>query len=289
MKRIAVTGANGYIGAKLVMALLPQNDILAITRHKYDIKIRKMGAGRIVYCNLEKDALEDSLSDFRPEIIISTTCCYETDPLNLYKTIDANYIFPSEVLRCTYRIAEKDKTSIRFISLGSSLPAYLNLYSLTKSQFVEVGNFFSTLGNINFCNVLLESFYGGDEPENRFISRVIRKLKIGEDIDLTTGLQQRDYISIEDVISSIEYLALTEKILPAAVPLGSGISPSIREIIQYLALETHSQSKLNFGAIPSRKQEPSTWANLSILRSLGFKNEFTYWKEGMKRMIGEIE
>lgn len=271
------------MGRRLLEALAQRHHVLAIARNPLD-PVAMLGAkSTVATCNIRKESLVDALHAFVPDVVISTTCCYETDPQYLDKTVDANYVFPSEVLRIVNHAAQGRR--VRFLSIGSSLPRDLNLYSLTKRQFNELGNFFSQLGRIEFCNIGLESFYGEDEPRNRFVSRALERLRSGGSLDLTEGLQRRDYVNIDDIVSVLGFLVATAEALPAEIPLGSGTAPSIREIVEFLAGELKSASPLNFGAVTARKNEPSTVADLSVLRGLGYDKPFLAWKDGMKNMI----
>ena len=291
--KIAVSGATGYIGLHLINKLLENdNQILAITRKNTEklSSFCKKYEGKISVCEIVSDDLFLAVEDFKPDCIYSTTCCYETDSKFLERTVDSNYTFPSALLKTAIHSGTLTGKPVRFINIGTSLPSSLNLYSLTKKQFSDLGCFFANLGKIQFLNVLLESFYGSDEPENRFIPRTIRKLLNNEVIDATEGTQHRDYVSAEDVISILSFLTtvnISESFI--SIPVGSGESPSIREILKYLKLITNSKSKINFGTVPSRPNEPSTRANLTILRNLGYKKEMTYWKDGMKKMMENIE
>jgi CDP-paratose synthetase len=193
-------------------------------------------------------------------------------------------------LRIAAGINEKYSKRVRFISVGSSIPSNLNLYSLTKKQFSEIGIFFHQLRKIEFVNLLLESFYGIDEPHDRFITNSILKLKSNQELPLTEGIQKRDYILIDDVIEILFFLLdcdLSSGVFHSeiTIPVGSGISPSIKEIILFLHGETKSSSSLLFGAKPMRENEPSTVANLSMLRSIGFNKKITPWKDGMRKVI----
>ena len=271
LMKIAVSGATGYIGLHLIHKLLENdNQILAITRK-----------------NTEKLS---SICKKYADCIYSTTCCYETDSKFLERTVDSNYTFPSSLLKAAIHSGSLSGKHVRFINIGTSLPASLNLYSLTKKQFSELGEFFANLGKVQFVNVLLESFFGSDEPENRFIPRTIRKLLNNEVIDATKGTQHRDYVSAENVIDILSFLTaakITELFI--SIPVGSGESPSIREILEYLKAITNSKSKINFGAIPSRPNEPSTRADLTVLRNLGYEKEITTWKNGIKKMVEDIK
>ena len=291
--KIVVSGSTGYLGFNLIKKLADNdNQILAITRKNTEklSTLCKKYAGKISICELISDDLFLAVESFKPDCIYSTTCCYEADSKFLERTVDSNYTFPSALLKAAIHSETLTGKPVRFINIGTSLPSSLNLYSLTKKQFSELGEFFANLDKVQFVNVLLESFYGSDEPENRFIPRTIRKLLNNEDTDVTEGTQQRDYVSAEDVIDALIFLTtadISESFI--SIPVGSGESPSIREILEYLKIITNSKSKINFGAIPSRPNEPSTRADLTVLRNLGYDKEITTWKNGMKKMVEDIK
>jgi CDP-paratose synthetase len=303
--KIIIAGATGYLGGKIAEKLFvhphspppllthnqpgpEENELLLLARNKNSLPETLTAKNNIAIFDIYNNSLQGMIETYAPDVVYCTTCCYETDPEYLHRTIDANYVFPSQLLRMTANLNKP----IRFISVGTSLPPSLNLYSLTKKQFAELGKFFHQNGKIEFVNVLLESFYGLDEPQNRFISQSILKMKRNQDLLLTEGIQKRDYILIDDVIEIMTFLStcslsfFTEKLDGTCdVPVGSGIAPSIREIIMFLRKEINSKSNLEFGAVEMRKNEPSTVADLSVLRGLGYSKPITHWQDGMKKVI----
>lgn len=287
---VVVSGASGYLGFKLIESFLAEgNRVLAVARNvsgRLDALSQSSG-GCLELCELDVDDLLFSMAQFQPDVVVSTTCCYETDPKFLTKTVSSNYIFPTTLLKSTLLLDRR----IRFVFVGTSLPANLNLYSLTKKQFSELGEFFSRTGRVQFVNVLLESFYGSDEPGNRFIKRSILAFLKNADLPVTDGCQHRDYVSIADVVSAMHFISLSDTLTGdyAEIPLGSGDAPSIREILEFLKAETHSDSFINYGAVPLRPNEPSTKADLTKLRELGYTKKLTSWKDGMRSMIKEIQ
>ena len=288
---IAVTGASGYIGKKLVRHFLGCADkVLAVTRNKNKglESLEEEYKSLLSIAYVGSDDMPAIMRDFLPDAVYSTSCCYESSLESIRRSIEANYLFPAEILGMILGLGECRK--IRFISIGTSLPANLNLYARTKSCFVDLGKFLSESGSIQYIDVRLESFYGSGEPEGRFIPRSIRSMKLNEGLDVTDGTQLRDYVSSDDVIKVLAFLGKT----PLAdgnfysVPLGSGIAPSVREILEYLKKITGSKSEIHFGAIKPRKNEPSSVADLSILRELGYKDSFTFWKDGMRKVAEEL-
>lgn len=293
--RIAISGATGYLGSKLIGHFCSEgHHVLALARNITPSLSALAGNsdGLLELCDTEADEMLFNISRFGPDTIFSTTCCYETDAKFLNRTVAANYLFPAKLLKYCMQINGMPSANprIRFISIGTSLPENLNLYSLTKKQFDDLGRFFAEIGKIQFVNVLLESFYGPDEPENRFIRGSISKLLRNESLEVTEGTQRRDYISVGDVIEILYFLGTSRNLTENyySVPVGTGNAPSIREILDFLHTETRSQSKILYGARPMRKNEPSTCADLSTLRKLGYGRELVSWQDGMRMMINKI-
>jgi CDP-paratose synthetase len=289
--RIIIAGATGYLGNKLAEKFCvpgegDRNALLLLARNKNKLSETLKKKDNVQICEIYTDQLKEEIEAFNPDMAYCTTCCYETDPEYLYKTIDAHYVFPSQLLKILSCLGKP----IRLISAGTSLPPLLNLYSLTKKHFADLGAFFHQNKKIEFVNMMLESFYGIDEPRNRFITRSILQLKANQALLLTEGLQKRDFIFIDDVVEIMVFLASCK--MPetgCGIPVGTGTAPSIREIVTFLRQETHSQSDLRFGSVKMRNNEPSTVADLSILRGLGYAKPIMPWQEGMKKVIGALK
>jgi len=286
---IVITGATGYLGVKVAERLCLNRTFNILLTVRDESRLPKMfkNTKNISVCNINTDSLQDHVMKFDTDIILSTTCCYELDPEYLYRTIDANYVFPAKLLQIAAMIKKK---SVKFISLGTSLPSSLNLYSLTKRHFAELGNFFKEIGKVEFINLALESFYGVNEPNNRFITKSIMQLKANQELFLTEGTQRRDFIYIDDVIDVLLFFVENGPMCEdmSYIPVGTGIAPSIKEIILFLHDEVRSESSLKFGHVKMRKNEPSTCADISVLRKLGYSKPFTHWQDGMRKVIGGI-
>lgn len=131
-------------------------------------------------------------------------------------------------------------------------------------------------------------FYGDDEPENRFLVSGCHKMLAGETVLLTEGTQRRDIIHIEDVCAAIKLLLNADMAGFHNIPVGSGCGVSIRRLLEYMQDVLGSESKLDFGAIPSRKNEPDCIADISILNSLGYELKYP-WEKGIEYFCKEIK
>ena len=210
-------------------------------------------------------------------------CNYGRSNVLYDDVLDANIEFPLKVLNMAVEHGTK-----HFITIGTGLPDNFNMYSFSKKMFGEFGQFYVDNHGIDFECLLLEMFYGADEPWDRFLSSVIIKMIKGEDVNITIGTQKRDIISSYDIVKAI--LAVIDN-TPSGyneIPVGTGISPSISEIVDFIWEETGKRSKVNKGVVPMRKNEPSCVADITKISSLCNWNP-VFWKDGLKQMINSMQ
>lgn len=279
--KILITGGTGYLGRQLIRQLLKEDhEVFCVHRKTSDLSVFQDITSGLYFLENDADRIRSyvNIPGHLPDFVILAACSYEAG-LQEETILESNLLFPLMVLRTLQQAGCKS-----FLSIGTALPKELNLYALTKRQFDEYGANYAERFSVRFTSILLENYYGPKEPSSRFIPACIEKLKQNEKILLTSGTQKRDFIHIEDVISGI--LLLLQKPLPGyeEIPLGSGYAPSIRELLSYLKELTHSCSELCFGALPDRKHEPSSAADLTRMHSLGFKPKYS-WKEGIKTIL----
>lgn len=277
---IIVLGANSYLG---------QNILESFNKDKYKVfailrdmnLVQNMKEYKIYgYCSIK--SLQEKLigNKFVPDIVINCICKYE-DKINTELEIwESNFFQPLNLF-----LLLKEKGMKSFINFDTALPNDFNTYTKSKSLFANTLKWYSIRTECSVCNILLENYYGENEPENRFLPSIINKMKHNEDILLTEGKQKRDFIYIEDVVHAVNFIIemdFSDKYID--IPLGTGESPTVREVVEYLHELLRSESKLLFGAIPLRREEPDSKADLSVLNKLGIKIQYT-WKDGMKKII----
>ena len=273
---IILVGASGYLGNKLLIDMKNKgNKILCPIRKTTDIN--KINQYTNLYLYLEDKDFIEKLNDFKADLLIYCACMYERNNAKHKDILEANFLLPLKLLM-------ELKNLKKYIYIGTSLGKYTNIYALSKYQMAEWGKYYSNINDINFFNILLENFYGENEPKDRFIHYLIGKLKNHEDIDLTDGKQKRDFVYIEDVIEALNLIISSNLKGYIDIPIGSGDAISIRELAEYLKELLNSKSKLNFGAIPSRNNEHSGICDLSILNNMGFKPKYDI-KSGLNRII----
>lgn len=278
--KILLLGSTGYLGNKLVYRFLQRGyTVYALVRETSNV--RELLKNGITLENIYRiDDLPELLAENNIDLFVNCACCYEKVGIKPEQIWEANYIVPLNIiLKCVEHGVR------RIITLDTALPNNFNFYSKSKAQLAEFLEWYAYKTNVFVENILLENYYGENEPTNRFIPYVLSSLKENKDIFLTEGTQKRDFIYIEDVLSAIEILINhkpNEKYKD--IPLGTGEGPTVREVVQYLAQITYSSSKLIFGAVQKRENEPDSIANMSYLESLGWKYKYS-WKDGLKKLL----
>lgn len=119
------------------------------------------------------------------------------------------------------------------------------------------------------------NIFGPNEDDSKFTTYVINNcLNNIPVLELTLGLQQRDFVYIDDVISA--YLLVLEKrdlihdnFIEYSV--GSGVTKSIRQFVEVIHRLTSSNTYLSFGALPYRIGEVMySKAQTDKLKELGW-------------------
>src|SRR3990167_3471727 len=161
-----------------------------------------------------------------------------------------------------------------FINTDTILDKRVSVYSLAKKQFYDWLKLFST--EMPCINVSLEHFFGPLDDRSKFCTKMITDLLLGvPNIDLTPGLQKRDFIYIDDVVDAfvkiIDYsLQISNGFYHFEV--GAGKNLTIKSFIELLVgLTGNATTQLNFGALEYRANEIMEYhVNLKPIQSLGW-------------------
>lgn len=281
-KKILITGATGYLGSSLAKSLVSDFDIVVLKRKKSNVQRIESILSRLTVIDIENTQFCDL---FQKETFYGVIHCatnYGRDENDLDDTIEANLILPLRLLKNAFQ----NKVEF-FINTDTILDKRINYYSLSKAQFKDWLTFFSS--KIKAINIELEHFYGkGDDP-SKFVSKIIRDLAQNEakSLDLTLGEQKRSFIYIDDVVEAFKTILQNIDKVPgefSSYQVGSKTQISIRDFVTLIKdLSENTNTQLNFGALPYRKNEAmEVCLDISKLELLG-------WSEKVSLRDGLIE
>lgn len=282
-KKILIIGGTGYLGRKVLKRLAKTGyDVLCSYLPGEDYEALIDDRIRFIQCDIKKVKEEFEKDNY--SWIINLAAVYEKKDTKILDIINVNSVLGLQLiaLACDYHIKN-------FLTIDTSLPENVNLYSYAKKKVSDFGRYSSVQYGLNVMNLQPEMFYGDDEPLDRFIPSCIRKMKLGDTLNLTEGTQIRDIIHISDVVEIIMKIIEKEPEGYNDIPVGTGEGVSIREIIEYIHKCTFSESELRFGAVQSRQNEPSGIADVKKMFSVIGKYDFKYnWKSGIMDSIMKL-
>lgn len=286
-KKILLTGVSGFLGSHLAKELLAAGyEVIALKRKSSSLHRVESIVSKIKLIDIEALNFDKLFQDFgKIDAIIHTATCYGRNNESVAEIFNANTEFPLRLLESGSRLGVE-----LFINTDTVLDKYLNIYALTKKQFLQWGKFFTKNKRICFVNVRLEHFYGPDDETSKFPTYIVNScIRNVPELKLTKGEQIRDFIYIDDVVSA--YMALLENLGEVddffiEIELGSGKSVSIRQFVEMAHQISESKTKLDFGAIPYREGEiMCSQANIARLISLGWHCRYDL-EAGLNKMIG---
>lgn len=265
---ILITGGTGYLGSHVAEKLLQKGYAISVLVRTNSSLLRlESFKEKLNFINV--DDLEIFFENEKIEGIIHIATNYGRKGEKISEIISSNLSFPIKL----FELAIQNKVRF-FINTDTSLPRNLNHYSLSKAQFRD---WLKIVPNeLKIINLIPEYFYGPNDDDSKFISGILHKLKGNvESIDLSEGIQQRDFIYIDDAVAAymcvIEHLDKFGKYVD--IPLGSATTISLRSLVELIKkLSNNTLTKLNFGKIPIREGDVmKSKADISYLISLGWK------------------
>jgi len=271
IKTILLTGATGYLGSNLSKAFVNNGYSVIVLKRRESNNYRL----KDIIDSLKLYDVEDGDKVFEEnaiDCIVHTAAAYGKKNETLADIYKANLLFPTSLVDACIKYRIKF-----FLNTGTSLPANLNTYSLSKNGFSDLLQM--QRKQINSTTIKLEYFYGPGDDNTKFVSYVLRNLMLNlPAIDFSEGTQLRDFIYIEDVVNA--YLLLVKTMHNneqqySEISLGSGKVYSLREVVEKLKHYTNSNSALNFGALPMRDGDVMySQADLKQLNLLGWQPKY---------------
>ena len=290
---ILLTAATGFLGISILRKLVALDyNVIIIKRSNSNIfRIKDIiDLNKIKIFNIDKGNLELLFGENQIDCIIHSATDYGRAETQNFTVFESNLIFPIKLME----LAIKFKV-ICFINTDSyfnkgRIP-YSGLfnYSLSKKTFLVWLKTFSK--QIKVINITLEHLYGPYDSNRKFMEYVIQEIGVKkvDQIDLTQGLQKRDFVFIEDVVDAYLLLVqygLKKKFAYRNFEIGTGVSLEISKVVSLIKEISKSDSKLLLGKLPYRDGEiMESKANLDKMSALGWSPKYNII-QGITKILG---
>jgi len=264
-KNILFTGATSYLGINFIEKYSKSyKNIFALIRPTSDIGRLKQ-INNIVFIN------KSELQNITIDDVIHMATCYGRKQENTKEIYDINYHLPLEIIELLHKKIQY------WINIDTSLPRDVNDYSKSKAAFTDELRLNTT---IKVINLKLQQIYGPHDGKliNFLVDQLISNVP---SVVMTKGLQQRDFIYIDDAVQAIQksidsFQKLSSEKSFIEVEIGTGETHSVYEIANLLKAMTGNKiTEFQWGAKQERNNEPQVLkADLSILKNLGWSPQF---------------
>ncbi len=287
MEKVLITGGTGFLGSYLTKRFLLEGYTVGIIKRSTSNTIRIDSVlHQIEAFDVDSHSPSAIVNNFEPQYIIHTACDYGRGDSTLKCLIETNVLFGVELLE-----AAIDTKVSTFVNTDSLLPEDVNEYSLSKYQFKNWLKLKSEC--IDVINLRLEHMYGPGDDSNKFVYWLIGQLRNPEisNIPLTSGIQKRDFIYIDDVIDAFLLTLRSKSHGFNSYDVGTGNFVEVKEFVKEIAkLITTEENpiiydKLGFGEVKYRANEiMEPKLNNNKLKDLGWVPKFNY-KMGLKKLL----
>jgi CDP-paratose synthetase len=258
MINIVITGASGFLGTALIKRL--HNDginVIALKKRRMNRRVPTDYIGEYVYYDYVEE-LKYLVNWTKVHAIVHLATSYGRN--NKTELEECNLELPLRLLS----LANNNHISffLNADSFFSDVPdqySYLTDYRTSKRNFREQAKNICVNTQISFINLRIFHMYGPNDNDGKFVYEMARKMKNNiAEIDLTNGSHLRDFIYIDDVVSAFAcVLANSNKFRSGFTNLDvcSNSKTSIKQFLLKMKAIYGSTTKLNFGALKTRKGE----------------------------------
>jgi len=259
---VLLTGATGFVGRQILDNLLKigvEVRLVARAGHEHKLPERKQSHDVII----SDDIFSESETWWAKEcsnVDIIIHSAWYTEP-GKYLTSDKNIDCVAGTLRMAKGAAKAGVR--RIVGIGTCFEYDLSggvlstetpllpksLYAASKTATFQMLSCYLPEQGIEFAWCRLFYLYGDGEDERRLVPYIHSRLSTGQPVELTNGMQIRDFMNVRDAGREIANVALSS--YQGAANICSGIPITVRQLAESIAAEYGRIDLLCFG---SRKE-----------------------------------
>lgn len=297
MKRVLVTGANGFIGKTLVTALLERDYSVVALDIRFDDSLLSNPSVTCI------NVLDRQVADLKKCIPAGEYDCFfhlawvgTSGPARADYEVQLNnvklacqYIELCKDIGCkrvVYASSINEMETYEYLQSDDIEPSGGYIYGAGKLAAHLMGETVAKLNDVEYIPVIITNIYGVGEKSARMIYTSINKLVHKEHCSFTAGYQTYDFIYITDAINSIIEVAEKGKAFNRYY-IGSGEPKPLREFLLEMRDIVDPTAEIGLGDIPFRGVDISydQFDLKKVEKDTGYKNQIPF-AEGI-RMTAE--
>lgn len=295
--RVLVTGASGFIGARVVRRLLAEGCTVAALAKPGDPLSRLQdieGQIEVLRGELREFAKQGcaSLSAFAPDCCIHLAWYAEPgrylNAVENLSSLSGSLELIDALLACGCRelvgagtCAEYAHQARPLIESDPVQPA--TLYASSKLSLALVGERLAAGGGFRFAWGRIFFLYGPGEDPRRMMPALIQSLTDGRPFAASAGTQVRDYLHVDDVAGAFVRLALDRA--SGIYNICSGSPITVQDLMRTVGRMLGREELIHFGKAALHSWDPPyICGDNARLRSLGWTPRYRL-EQGLKDTI----
>lgn len=261
--RVLVTGASGFIGSRLTVALVEAGaEVSAVVHSKQHVELIDSVIQKITLYEADlgnSHEAESVVKEARPNIVFNTAS--STDTRRDFSMLDSVVAGTFDVSRSVVgacitvgvqklvhfgTIEEYGTNAAPFFETMREAP--MSPYSLGKTMATHMALLAGKLTPLKVCVLRPAATYGPGKSFTMLIPSVIKAGIERKDFDMNDGEQLRDFVYVDDLVEGALVAGISEKVNGEIINLGSGKPTKVREVVEMVNGAMGNPIKINFGA-----------------------------------------
>ncbi|MGH3694111.1 MAG: NAD-dependent epimerase/dehydratase family protein [Pseudonocardiaceae bacterium] len=274
---VLVTGATGFLGARLVERLVAGGaQVYAVRRHGTPSQDKSIQDKSIRWAHLDladATATADLIASIRPVVVFhlagEVTGAREVDLVlpvfrnTLHSTVNVLTAVAGHGRGRVVLAGSLEEAGIGEEGTPPSSP-----YAVAKWAATAYAAMFRALWASEIVTLRISMAYGpGQHDRRKLVPYVIDSLLQGRAPRLTSGTRRVDWVYVDDVVEAFLAAAATPD-ASAVMDIGSGSSTSIGDVVRMIANILDVDVEPDFGALPDRPHDRDRLADLTAARTL---------------------
>jgi nucleoside-diphosphate-sugar epimerase len=266
---VLVTGANGFVGRNLLHRLCanPAFDVVATDIHGEWAPFSETTKQPRFYVSGDASSrgfVSTLMDRFHFDSIIHLAAVISQTP-----DMDTYFSIINSNVRATFLLCEAahiQRARFLFPSTGliygnqqgpfkeDMLPDPRDFYSLSKLMCEQIIRFFAASYQVQAVIFRIGILYGPSQANAMFIPSMVRSLLAGKEFPMTKGEQKRDFVFIQDFVTTLESLLL-KKDVSGLFNIGSGSAEKLIDVAATAETLTGRSGLVRPGTVPYRPNE----------------------------------